>query len=148
MNIPFTFIKNEGDNFSINVELENVSETVYLLDKKTSIDHNLSTNPVYAFTASTNDDPNRFEIHFGVVGINESNNDNSLNAYVYGNRLYVMNTAGKANLQLFDLQGRLVQSNVLNGTGLQSQSVDLPAGVYVARVNDEKSAKSVKLVIE
>jgi hypothetical protein len=146
--IPFHFIKNDGDNFSINAELENVSETVYLLDKKTSIDHNLSTNPVYTFTASTNDDPNRFEIHFGAVGINESNNENSLNAYVYGDKLYVMNTAGKANIQLFDLQGRLVQSNVLNGTGLQSQSVNLPAGVYVVRVNDEKSVKSVKLVIE
>jgi hypothetical protein len=146
--IPFHFIKNEGDNFSINAVLENVSETVYLLDKKTSIDHNLSTNPVYTFTASTNDDPNRFEIHFGVVGINESNNENSLNAYVYGDKLYVMNTSGKANIQLFDLQGRLVQSSVLNGTGLQSQSVNLPAGVYVVRVNDEKSVKSVKLVIE
>jgi hypothetical protein len=146
--IPFTFIKNEGDNFSINAEIENVSETVYLLDKKTSIDHDLSTNPVYTFTATANDDPNRFEIHFGVVGINESNNENSLNTYVYGDRLYVMNTSGKTNLQLFDLQGRLVQSSVLNGTGLQSQSVNLPAGVYVVRVNDEKSVKSVKLVIE
>ena len=146
--IPFNFLKNEGANFSITAELENVSEIVFVLDKKTSIDHNLSLNPVYTFTATTNDDPDRFEIHFGVVGINESNNENSLKAYVYGDRLYVMNTSGKANLQLFDLQGRLVQSSVLNGTGLQSQSVNLPAGVYVVRVNDEKSVKSVKLVIE
>lgn len=148
LNIPFAFIKNEGDNFSINAELENVSETVFLLDKKTSIDHNLTTNPVYTFTSSENDDPNRFEIHFGLVGINEPDNENPLNAYVYGDRIYVMNSSGSTVLQLFDLQGRMLQSNVLNGNGLQSQSVNLPSGVYVARVNDEKSVKSIKLVIE
>lgn len=147
--IPFQFIKNDGTNFRIDAEgVDQMGQSVMLLDKLTGVVTDLSQSNSYSFTATGNDDPNRFEIHFGVVGINESNNENSLNAYVYGDRLYVMNTSGKASLQLFDLQGRLVQSNVLNGTGLQSQSVNLPAGVYIVRVNDEKSVKSVKLVIE
>ncbi|MFZ4707984.1 MAG: T9SS type A sorting domain-containing protein [Bacteroidales bacterium] len=147
--IPFQFIKNNGTNFRIDAEgVDQMGQSVMLLDILTGTVTDLSQSNSYSFTATANDDPNRFEIHFGVVGINEPKNENSLIAYVYGDRLYVMNTIGKANLQLFDLQGRLVQSGVLNGTGLQSQSVNLPAGVYVVRVNDEKSVKSIKLVIE
>jgi hypothetical protein len=104
-------------------------------------------NPVYSFSSSDNDSPNRFKITFGAVGIDETDNQNTLQAYVNGNRLFIMNTYGNASVQLFDLQGRLVQSSQLNGEGLQSQPLNLPAGVYIVSVQNEKSVKSVKIVI-
>jgi hypothetical protein len=59
-----------------------------------------------------------------------------------------MNTNGNATLQLFDLQGRLIQSYLLNGIGMQSRPINLPSGVYVVKLNDNVSVKSVKVVIE
>ncbi|MFZ4708079.1 MAG: T9SS type A sorting domain-containing protein, partial [Bacteroidales bacterium] len=142
--IPIHFIKNEGSNFSINAkEISNLAATVYLLDNKTNIDHNLTENPIYLFTSETGDASDRFVLHFGAVGIDEPENQNSLQAYVYSNRVYVTNTLGKASMQLFDLQGRLVQSSQLNGEGLQSQALNMPAGVYVVRLSNAQIVKSV-----
>ena len=113
-----------------------------LEDFKTGIKQNLKENSVYSFTSTTGDVAERFAIHLGAVGIDEPENQNSLQVYVYGNRVYVTNTLGKAVMQLFDLQGRLVQASQLNGEGLQSQPLNLPAGVYIVRVQNEKAVKS------
>jgi hypothetical protein len=146
--IEMGFVKNEGNSFRLTASgLESIQADIYLTDRKTGNTQNLRIDPVYNFTGEENDSPNRFKITFGAVGINESENQNSLHAYVYGNRVYVTNALGTASMQLFDLQGRLVQASQLNGEGLQSQPLNLPAGVYIVRVQNEKSVKSVKIVI-
>jgi hypothetical protein len=64
--IPYSFIKNEGDNFSIEAQISNLpsTTTVWLLDKKTGTDQNLTDNPVYTFTSAAGDAADRFELHF------------------------------------------------------------------------------------
>ncbi len=146
--IPLTFVRNYSTDFTLRAEgTETISADIYLNDLKTGTSQNLRLNPVYSFSSSDNDSPNRFKITFGAVGIDETDNQNTLQAYVNGNRLFIMNTYGNASVQLFDLQGRLVQSSQLNGEGLQSQPLNLPAGVYIVSVQNEKSVKSVKIVI-
>jgi hypothetical protein len=145
------FIKGLSSNYSFSMSgMESLPENIIvtLTDTKTNQSQVLTENPVYTFTSETTDSPDRFLVVFGVVGIGENNPDLSLQAYVHGNQLYVMNTNGKATLQLFDLQGRLFQSYLLNGIGMQSRPINLPSGVYVVRLSDNVSVKSVKVVIE
>jgi hypothetical protein len=145
--VPFNFIKNEGTNFSIEAEsIENLPMTLYLFDKKTNITHNLSSNPVYQFTSSAGDATDRFLIQFGVVGIDETNANKVLKAYISNNTLYIINESNKAQLQIFDMQGRLLESTNLMGLGLISHAVQLKAGVYVVCLLDDRSVKSVKIV--
>jgi hypothetical protein len=146
--VPFDFIKNEGTNFSIEAEsVENLPMTLYLFDKKTNILHNLSANPVYQFTSSAGDASDRFLIQFGMVGIDETNATNALKAYVNNNTLYIISESNRSQLQIFDLQGRLIESANLTGMGLISHAVQLKAGVYIVCLQSEKSVKSVKIVI-
>lgn len=146
--IPLTFVRNQATDFELLAEgLETIPADVYLNDMKTGTSQNLRLNPVYSFNSSDSDSPDRFKLTFGAVGIGESENQNSLQAYVYGNRVYVTNTLGKAMMQLFDLQGRLVLSSQLNGNGIQSQALNFPDGVYVLRLSNTQIVKSEKVVI-
>jgi autotransporter-associated beta strand protein len=145
------FIKGLSSTYSFSMSgMESLPENIIvtLTDTKTNQSQVLTENPMYTFTSETTDSPDRFLVVFGVVGIGENNPDLSLQAYVHGNQLYVMNTNGNATLQLFDLQGRLIQSYLLNGIGMQSRPINLPSGVYVVKLNDNVSVKSVKVVIE
>jgi len=107
--IPFTFIKNEGLNFSIEMyEVENMEMDTWLFDKKLNKDHNLTENSVYVFSAFEQDDPERFVIHFSALGLEDptsaqelvqiwaSNNTiNILNANNYIGNIKVMNMLGQ-----------------------------------------------------
>jgi len=102
----------------------------------------------YSFTSAEGDSPNRFLLHFGVVGIGEQNQTTTLNAYAYNNRLYINNSLEKAQLAVYDLQGRLLMQQSANASGLQSLPLDLPAGIYVVRLSNAQEAKSVKINVQ
>ena len=117
-------------------------------DHSTGIRQNLKENAVYSFSSGTTDAADRFTIHFGAVGINEDEAEGQLTAYIYNSNLYVVNESSKATLQLFDLQGRLVENHLIHETGLICHPVQIPAGVYVVRLQTEKSVKTAKVIIE
>ncbi|MDV7400012.1 hypothetical protein RZS08_51830, partial [Arthrospira platensis SPKY1] len=49
-------------------------EIVKLFDRQTNHIQDLKTNQTYSFASNPEDLPNRFEIHFGALSINESPN--------------------------------------------------------------------------
>ncbi|MDY0078053.1 MAG: T9SS type A sorting domain-containing protein [Bacteroidales bacterium] len=148
LTIPFGFQKNEGDEYYIQMEHAIPNRTILLTDLKTNITHNLSENPTYSFTSSSTDSPDRFLLHFGVVGIGEQDQATTLHAYAYNNRLYVNNSLEQAQIAVYDLQGRLLMQQSANASGLQSLPLDLPAGVYVVRLSNAQEAKSVKINVQ
>jgi len=133
-------INDQGDDFT--------DEVLLLEDLFTGVRHNLSDDGSYSFSASTSDNPNRFLLHFGVVGLDENDTESSLKAYLYNNTLYVQNSLEAANIRILDLQGRLLLEQQLNGHGLQSLPLDFPAGVYVVQLVNSKAQKSVKVIVE
>ncbi|MBU1370107.1 MAG: T9SS type A sorting domain-containing protein, partial [Bacteroidetes bacterium] len=102
----------------------------------------------YSFTASEGDNPNRFLLHFGAVGLDENTGENSIKAYSYNNILYIQNSLEDANIRVIDLQGRLLLEKQLSRQGLQSLPLDFPAGVYVVQLLNSKAQKSVKVIVE
>jgi hypothetical protein len=109
---------------------------------------NLKESTVYSFSSGTTDAADRFTIHFGAVGINEDEAAGQLRAYVYNNNLYIENEAAKAILQLFDLKGRLIESVSFNETGLICHPLQIPAGLYVVRLQTETSVKTAKVFVK
>lgn len=122
--------------------------TIFMTDLVLNQEINLNITPTYSFTASEGDNPNRFLLHFGVVGLDENDSENSLRAYTYNNTLYVQNSLEAAYLRILDMQGRLLLEQQLNGQGLQSLPLDFPAGVYVVQLVNSKAQKSVKVIVE
>jgi hypothetical protein len=148
MVIPFDFIKNNATEFAIELKESTVAYPIFLTDNKTGTIHKLSENPVYSFTASEGDSPNRFLLHFGVVGIGEQEQAPTLQAYVVDNRLYVNNSMEQAQLAVYDLQGRLVAEQSLNTAGLQALPLELPAGMYIVRLNNASESRAVKINVQ
>lgn len=123
-------------------------EVLYIEDLLTGAKHNLTNDGSYSFSAVETDSPDRFLLHFGAVGIGEQDQATTLNAYVYNNRLYVNNSLEKAQLAIYDLQGRLLVQQAINVAGLQALPLNLPAGIYVLQLSNAQQAQSVKISIQ
>ena len=148
--MPLHFEARFDAAYTIQVEDNTLPEgvTIFMTDFVLNQEINLNTTPTYTFTASEGDNPNRFLLHFGAVGIDEHVGQSSIRAYTYNNTLYVQNSLEDAAIRVIDLQGRLLLEQKLNGTGLQSLPLDFPAGVYMVQLLNSKEQKSVKVIVE
>ena len=147
LTIPFGFVKTEGDAYVIEMIENNEGYQVFLSDIKTNMMHELSAEPVYFFTSDMNDDPNRFALLFNPVGVGEKPETSKLNAWIYGNQLYAQIESGNTLLEIFDLQGRLLQSISVSSKGLFTQKVNLLSGTYVIRTISESNVQSAKIPV-
>jgi len=147
LTIPLGFIKNGSSNFSIELTQGLNDVTIFLMDTKTGTDHNLSKSG-YSFSSEAGDNSDRFLLRFETVGIHESVSSPKLNARVYDNTLYVVNNGEETQIKVFDVMGRLMQTSVLNGNGLQSFHLNLATGLYLIRIFNEGKTQTVKAVIK
>jgi hypothetical protein len=147
--IPFNFVKNEGNQFSIEASgIENISAIPYLVDLKTGTNQNLTENPVYNFTSQDGDAPGRFLLKFSAVGIPEVPGSESLQAWVYGNILYVMNSgASTARVEVYNIHGQLLMARE-TAQGLQSLPVNIPPGTYLVKMTSEGATATRKISIQ
>ncbi|MDD4374897.1 MAG: fibronectin type III domain-containing protein [Bacteroidales bacterium] len=148
--IPLHFEARFDASYTIKVEDNTLPEgvAVYMTDLVLNKEINLNDSPTYTFTASEGDNPNRFLLHFGAVGLDENANQSSLRAYTHHNTLYVQNSLRDAAIRVIDIQGRLLLEQKLNGTGLHKLPLDFPAGVYMVQLLNSKEHKSVKVIVE
>lgn len=148
VSVPVSLRITVEGNYTLAATINEIEADVYLEDLITGTSTKLNDSPTYTFTASEGDNPNRFLLHFGAVGIDEHVGHSSIRAYTYNNTLYVQNSLEDAAIRVIDLQGRLLLEQKLNGTGLQSLPLDFPAGVYMVQLLNSKEQKSVKVIVE
>ncbi|MCE1201137.1 MAG: T9SS type A sorting domain-containing protein [Bacteroidia bacterium] len=145
--IPFGFEKNQHSSYVIRLEESLPGETLFLKDLKLNTVHNLSQNPEYLFSAVQGDDPNRFLLVFGTVGVDEKPAAQAqLQAYMANGLLWVNNPAEKSQLAVFDLSGRLLMQRQLRSKGLQQLSLNLQKGAYILRLTEGNSSLSTKVI--
>jgi hypothetical protein len=151
-NIPLGIYIPANGEYSLNlagIETFATKPDIMLEDITTGMTQDLSVDQTYQFTASTDDNPNRFVLHFGPVGVNEHITDaNQIEAYINANQIYINKISGSFLLEIFDLQGRCLQSKQIETSGLYSQSINLPAGVYLVRLQNTTIVKSVKVIVQ
>lgn len=144
--VPFGFVKNDASNFSIELAESMAGYTVYLTDLKNGTEQNLSVNPVYAFTAEAGDDPNRFLLHFGTVGINKPVEDTQVSILVRDNNLLISGAAANAEIVVTNLLGQVVLQGKAGNSGLTVISTgSLNDGIYVVSVVSGKQSVSKKI---
>lgn len=145
--IPFSFVKNEGTNFSIELAEGIESNLVFIRDLKLGITYNLSENGSYSFTSETGDSPDRFEIFFGVTGIDTQNALTAARVYVANDMLIVNNVKGNTFMDILNIQGQVLNSYSFNSNGSEEFAVNLPAGIYMVRLENSNTTKTVKVFI-
>jgi len=147
MVLPFGFVKNTSTEFTIELAETIEGKTIYLTDLKTNTTQNLSENPIYSFTSEENDDPNRFTLHFGPVGISTQPTQPQVHAYVNGQQLTILGE-GHTQVDIFDVQGRLLSSEVVNVSGSYSRALNLNSGLYIVRLQSNRAVSSTKVIVK
>lgn len=146
LQIPMGFVKNSSSSFTITLQ-ENIPEVVvYLKDLKTGLSHKLNDG-AYSFTSVDGDDPNRFILCFGTVGIDDPVMTSERPKVWYASdRLYVESSEIIDRLEVLDLQGRILHSTAV-GDKYASFEMDLPAGICLVKVITEKQTTTGKVFI-
>jgi hypothetical protein len=148
LTIPFQFIKNHGTEFSITLEESIEGAPVYLVDLKTNLTVDLTTG-AYFFTSEEGDDPNRFLIKFGTVGIDDlvKEEETKIRIFSHDHTIFLNSEApmGKAQVGVFDLLGRQVLSQEVMINNSASIMVSGLSGTYIVRAVANGETVSTKL---
>ncbi len=151
--IPFVFAKNNSGNFTIELDTENLIPDldIYLTDKKTGHEANLTENPVYAFSSDEGDDINRFTVHFlTTTGVAPVKENNSMHVYASGNTLYInQSDLQTGKVYLYSLTGQMMSTSLLEAS--PSQSISLPQlapGMYLVNIRTGLGSYTQKIILK
>ena len=144
------YIPADGE-YSLNVSgIESFTTTpsIILEDIQTSTLVEINQNPTYTFTAEAGDDPNRFLLHFGTVGIDKPKDDSQVSILVRDNNLLISGASANAEIVVTNLLGQVVLHGKAGNAGLTVIGTgSLNDGIYVVTVVSGKQAVSKKISI-
>ena len=125
---------------------------IYLEDKKEGQTQELTVNPVYTFTASSDDDVNRFVIHFYNPNVGVDNKDLSgIQIYSFDDYVYVRNLVKgttKGSIQIYDVLGKKVFSGILQDMELNKFMPGVMEGYYMVRVITADNSYTQKVYLK
>lgn len=155
--VPLVIKSKAGEELSIGIEEGSTlpsNITVYLEDAETNTFTSLTAKP-YTFTSKNLNSANRFYVHYSSksLSVEDMQSDDNLRIYtiVVPKALVIrgpLSSATTANL--YDIQGRLVLSKVLNPHSSEN-TVDISrvtTGVYVVKVSTDNQFKTQKVIIK
>lgn len=127
--------------YTMKVNVDGDFSCLHLIDRITGEDVDLLMDNNYSFVGSPTDYDNRFIVRFTCNSAADIDND--VFAYQSGKEIII---EGYGELQIFDVMGRIVTTQYLNGSGTwRAESV--PTGVYILRLIGE-DVKTQKIVVK
>jgi hypothetical protein len=144
--IPLSFVKNSSENYSVELAGSYTGMRVLLKDKKLSQTVDLTQQRHYNFSSADGEAPDRFELSFTTVGIDEDNMNVLGGAWMNDGCLYINSSAVNTAYEVLDLQGQILQAGSALTSGIQAVPVRLPAGIYIVRLTSKSRSISVKVV--
>ena len=151
--VPVRFETGADAAYTLTWDMENGEfHYLHLIDNLTGIDIDCLQEREYRFTSKTTDYKSRFKLAFEYTGVEENEDGPSTGsgtfAFIMGNELVVnggpSTGSGAAALQMFDMMGRQVMTKNVSGVQTTIMLPDVPAGVYILRMNDRVQ----KIIIE
>ena len=144
--VPFCFIKTAGDRYQLEARISGeIKASVLLYDLVAKTSQNLSLEPVYPFSASLNDPPQRFLITFSKTG-EAGPPAEDCTIFSSGDDLCV-NAPSEGSLDVNSLSGKQVMHEAITGKGAYRTKTNLAAGYYVVRLTTESSTIVKKVFI-
>ena len=147
LTLPMGFTKNSKNSFALSLKENSIGSSVFIFDKQTGENHSFD-NGDYYFTASQNDDPNRFVLHFGTLtGMEDQVSAPKAFAYINGNNLHILNMEGDYTLRLNDISGRRILEQQINGNAEIALPSALNTGIYIIEMTSENQRFTQKLFV-
>ena len=139
--MPVNFSAAENGTYTLSVNTTNTEMNyLHLIDNMTGNDVNLLETPSYTFEAKTTDYASRFRLVFATGNSDEDN------FAFFSNGNLVVSNDGNATLQVIDVNGRILNSESINGSA--SIRVNAAAGVYMIRLINGDNVKVQKVVVK
>ena len=135
VNGTYTFDVNVGD-----IEMG----YLHLIDNLTGADVDLLVTPSYSFEARKTDYADRFKLVFAHLTSVEENDAEPF--AFFSNGSFIIVNQGNATLQVLDMNGRILQSETINGSS--SVNVNAAAGTYMLRLVDGDNMKVQKVIVK
>lgn len=129
------FVAKTTGNYTLSVKPEGKFSYIHVIDKVTGEEIDMLKEKEYSFIASVTDDADRFIVcleHFDDA-------DGTVFAYQSGTDIVVV---GEGELQVFDVMGRLVAKQYVNGVKTW-RAASVQTGVYILRLE----GKTQKMVV-
>jgi len=144
--IPFDFVPNDGNRFQIEAEIAgSLQAMVMLFDKKTGIEHNLTLDSVYTFSASPEDRPDRFLVTFSHEGQVEHPGEQIVVFPCDKNLCVKMN--GRVRMEVNSLTGQPVFCTEFISDGTYRTEARFNSGYYVVKLTTESGVVVRKVFI-
>ncbi len=140
--MPVNFKAAENGTYILKVDANNIEmDYLHLIDNMTGNDVDLLETPSYTFEANTTDYANRFKLVFdhSTTGIDE-------NFAYYNNGNYIIINEGKATLQVIDILGHILSSEIINGNA--EKKINAAPGVYMLQLTNGNDVKTQKVIIK
>lgn len=146
LEIPFDFIKNGSTNFNIELAQTLPGVDLYLIDKKSNIEINLTDNPVYQFTSDEGDPNDRFILQLKTLGTDDYKNT-SISIYSYNNTITIKGVH-HAKVIITDMLGQAILTTSINGDGFSTiQAPGVAPGIYEVSVIKDKHIVRKKVAL-
>lgn len=120
---------------------------LFLEDRTLGTQHNLKLNPVYTFSASITDDPERFLLHFGTVGVNETLPTMNPVVFMANNQLHINKLTENASLRIIDVQGKEITTMHLQ-PGDHQLSLNVSTGIYMLVFQGKSQTSASKIFMK
>jgi len=132
-------------NFSISIE--ELAETDIIFEDRENGSFTDLKKDNYSTTVSESG-VGRFFLHVGAVTAVENQiANNNIRAYFVDDNLIIENLGNqKGEYQLFDLQGKTLQTGTLTGSEIETKNVNIPIGVYILKTKTNLEYKNIKIV--
>ena len=139
--MPVSFKAETNGTYTISLSNQEVSfNYLHLIDNLTGNDVDMLANPSYSFEAKTTDYASRFRLVFATGNATDDN------FVFFGNGSLVINNEGNATMNVYDVTGRLINTQSINGSC--QVSLNAPAGVYMIQLVNGNNTKTQKIVVK
>jgi len=139
VNGNYTFKANGLNSF-------NTTAYVYLKDITENIITDLNQNPEYSFTASSNDNANRFQLIFALSPLEISNKE-MLNTCIYSfdNNIYINSNESVKQITIYNPLGQLIKTVSNDTRTIHINMKEDASAYYIVRVVTTKNAYTEKV---
>ena len=136
--IPLGIEVNTYGNYTIEADLNNMKFPAYLIDLKNNASQDLTTNGTYSFDVDRNDE-RRFLLKLGLSSNNNQTSAKKESCSIYSTEknLYIRFYNAEnaiAELSIYTITGQMITKKEHLTTGSFDCTLELPAGIYFAKV--------------
>ena len=145
--IPLYFDAKEMGTYTLTFDFEGNYDNLYLLDKMTGEKVNVLLENKYSFTATSNDNPDRFVLRLAQSSQPEAH---SHFAYINNSDIVIFDIEGEAQIRIIDALGRCVYNGECSNEihRVDAASHVLTSGVYMIQKIDDKGINIQKIIID